>query len=81
MLPENYAVIYNVLNVCFAFESSIGFSYSILFGTRVRLCVCVSESEKRQISCCVAEHGIASAGCVMLVSSAYVILTNNSLTK
>jgi len=41
MLPENYEVIYNVLNVCFAFGSSIGFSYSILFGTRVCLCAWV----------------------------------------
>ena len=36
---------------------------------------------KRQISCCVAGFGIASAGCVQLGSSAYVILINNSLTK
>ena len=72
-----------MLNVCFAFGSSIGFSYSIPFGTRVCLCVCVcvSVKDKRQISCCVAGLGIASAGCVMLGSSAYEILINNSLTK
>ena len=53
-------------------------------GTRVCVCVCVCVSEKERktaISCCVARVGIASAGCVMLGSSAYVILINNSLTK
>jgi len=80
MLPENYAVIYNVLNACFAFGSRIGFFDWILFGTRVCF-VCACLRENQQISCCVAGHGIASAGCVMLGSSAYVILINSSLTK
>ena len=80
MLPENYAVIY-VLNVCFTLGSRIGSPYRILFGPHVRVCVCVCQREKRQISCCVAGHGITSAGCVMLGSSAYLILINVSLTK
>jgi len=48
MLPENYAVIYNVSNVCFAFGSRIGFSYWFLFGTRVCfVCACLRERNSK----------------------------------